>query len=103
MSIVVLMLLFVSIVSGGYNTIVARYHMLDTIAPWLQSVFYLNPKPELIRNIPITYQIHIMSAFAIFGLYPFTLLVHMISVPIPYLARRYIVYRRREPQKGATA
>jgi nitrate reductase gamma subunit len=42
------------------------------------------------------YQIHVLTALALFALWPFTRLVHAFSAPIAYLFRPYIVYRSRE-------
>jgi nitrate reductase gamma subunit len=46
-------------------------------------------------TVPIVYKIHILSALALLGISPFTRLVHIWSVPIFYLLRRPIVFRRQ--------
>jgi nitrate reductase gamma subunit len=37
-----------------------------------------------------------LSALALLGFSPFSRLVHIWSVPVTYLFRRYVVFRRRE-------
>ncbi len=44
---------------------------------------------------PLIYQVHVISAFALYALWPFSRLVHAWSVPVRYLARAPIIYRRR--------
>jgi len=45
--------------------------------------------------VPPSYKLHILSALALLGFSPFTRLVHIWSVPLGYLNRRYILFRRR--------
>jgi nitrate reductase gamma subunit len=48
------------------------------------------------RAVPISFKIHVTLAWALLGLSPFSRLVHIWSVPVTYLFRRYVVFRRRE-------
>jgi nitrate reductase gamma subunit len=47
---------------------------------------------------PLIFQLHTLSAFALFVLWPFSSLVHVFSVPLGYLGRSYIQYRSSNPQ-----
>jgi nitrate reductase gamma subunit len=50
------------------------------------------------------FQVHVLSALLLFAIWPFTRLVHMLTAPIGYLTRPYIVYRSRADQTtGARA
>jgi nitrate reductase gamma subunit len=52
-------------------------------------------------NAPLDYQLHALIGMVLFTLLPFTRLVHMLSAPVAYLFRPYIVYRSRdEAAKG---
>jgi nitrate reductase gamma subunit len=73
----------------------------DTVAPYFRSVFYFQPKPELIDEAPFGFQLHTMAAWLLFAVWPFTRLVHVFSAPLGYLTRPYIVYRSREATAGA--
>jgi nitrate reductase gamma subunit len=72
----------------------------DTVAPYFRSVFYFQPKPELIDAAPIGFQLHTMAAWLLFAVWPFTRLVHVFSAPVGYLTRPYIVYRSRSATAG---
>lgn len=92
------LLLFV-ITAGLANVIYGffeHFDVLHSIAPWLRGILTLTPDPTLVAQVPVRYKIHILSAFALIGFSPFSRLVHIWSVPIPYLFRRWIVFRRRE-------
>ncbi|RKS78904.1 nitrate reductase gamma subunit [Actinomadura pelletieri DSM 43383] len=82
-----------NIVGGGYN-------YRETVSPWFRSVFYLQPDPDLMTGVPILFQLHALSALALFCIWPFTRLVHMLTAPIGYLTRPYIIYRSRDEQLG---
>lgn len=51
-------------------------------------------------GVPILFQLHALSALALFCVWPFTRLVHMLTAPLGYLTRPYIVYRSRDEQLG---
>ncbi|MFS8199657.1 respiratory nitrate reductase subunit gamma [Streptomyces sp. CWNU-52B] len=85
-----------NIVGGGYD-------YRETISPWFRSVFYLRPDPALMTGAPVLFRLHAISALLLFAAWPFTRLVHMLTAPLGYLTRPYIVYRSRDTQLGARA
>jgi len=95
--IVVALLLFV-VTMGTFNAFFMHFDVLHSIAPWIQGIVTLRPDPELMRPVPWTYKAHILAALTLLGFSPFTRLVHIWSVPLTYLYRRFIVFRRREAQ-----
>ena len=46
----------------------------------------------------LIFQLHTLSAFVLFALWPFSSLVHVFSVPLGYLRRSYVQYRSSNPQ-----
>ncbi|GAA2128638.1 hypothetical protein GCM10009727_19400 [Actinomadura napierensis] len=68
---------------------------------WFRSIFYLDLRAGLMSDGPILFQLHVISAMVLFGIGPFTRLVHMLTAPVGYLTRPYIVYRSRDVQLGA--
>lgn len=82
-----------NVVGGGYN-------YRETISPWFRSVFYLQPDPDLMTGTPLLFQLHALSALLLFAFWPFTRLVHMLTAPLGYLTRPYIVYRSRDERLG---
>jgi nitrate reductase gamma subunit len=75
----------------------------ETVSPWFRSIFYLQPKPDLMAAAPLGFQLHALSAWALVAFWPFSRLVHVFSAPIGYLTRPYIVYRSRDPKHGTRA
>jgi len=80
---------------GFYNVVFGHFYVLDTVAPWIRGIVFFQPNPELMLKVPLSYKIHILSAFALLGFSPFSRLVHIWSAPFTYPLRRYIVFRRR--------
>ncbi|GGT07279.1 nitrate reductase subunit gamma [Streptomyces kurssanovii] len=85
------------------NFIGGGYDYRTTISPWFRSIFYLRPDPGLMTGVPLLFQLHALSALALFAIWPFTRLVHMLTAPLGYLTRPYIVYRSRDTQLGTRA
>lgn len=79
------------IIPGGEG-----YDYRETISPWIRSLFILQPRPELMVAVPLSFQLHTLSGFLLFAVWPFTRLVHAFSAPVGYVTRPYIVYRSRE-------
>lgn len=90
--------LLITIVLGLACTITGAfidYNYRTTISPWARSLFVLNPQWQLMRSVPLIYKIHVLCGLAIFGYFPYTRLVHALTLPWQYIFRRFIVYRRR--------
>ncbi len=100
------LLLAAVIAVGTFNTIGINLlgpghdYRLD-VAVWFRSVFWLQPDASLMASAPPTFQLHALLSFALLGIWPFTRLVHVFSVPVGYLARPYVVYRSRGDRPGA--
>jgi len=89
------------IVLGLWATVQANlagdgYDYRETVSPWFRSLFILQPDPGLMAYVPVTFQTHVIAAFALFAFWPFTRLVHAFSAPVGYLTRPYVVYRSRD-------
>lgn len=91
----VLALLLFVVGFGTFNAFFMRYDVVHTIAPWIRSIVTFSPDADLMRPVPWTYKVHILGALTLLGFSPFTRLVHIWSVPITYLVRRFILFRRR--------
>ncbi|WP_068923108.1 respiratory nitrate reductase subunit gamma [Planobispora rosea] len=85
--------LMANIVGGGYD-------YRTTISPWFRSIFYFQPDPALMAGAPLLFQLHALSALLLFAIWPFTRLVHMLTAPVGYLTRPYVVYRSRDEQRA---
>lgn len=79
-----------------YQVFGGGFSYRESISPWIRDLFIFQPKPELMVDVPLLFQLHVISALLLFALWPFTRLVHVFSAPLPYLFRPYIVYRSRD-------
>lgn len=79
----------------GVNLLGGGYDYRQTVAPWFRGLFMLDPDPSLMTGAPLVYQLHALAALSLFALWPFSRLVHAWSVPLAYLRRSPILYRRR--------
>lgn len=91
--------LALAIASGMTGTLMNASGMFDyriTIAPWFRGVLAMSPDPSLMTNIPIIFKLHMFAWMIVAIIFPFTRLVHCLSVPFNYLSRAFIVYRKRD-------
>ena len=96
---VTLGLLLLVVATGFANVVGSLYEHFDiltTVAPWLRGIVTLTPDPTLMLQVPIRFKFHILAVMALIGFWPFSRLVHIWSVPLTYLFRRRILFRRRE-------
>ncbi len=97
---VVILLGMWNTIAGSILTIGGEYNYREGVSVWFRSFLAFDPKPELMGEAPIGFQLHALVAFALFALWPFTRLVHVFSAPVGYLTRPYVVYRSRDARPG---
>jgi nitrate reductase gamma subunit len=105
MDVVLLALLLVQIVSGIYVAIFHRWGSawsLHTAVPYVWSLVKLSPEPQYVSTLPLAARLHILNAWALVAIVPFTRLVHFLVVPIGYLWRPYqlVIWNRRAAGSG---
>ena len=59
------------------------------LSPYLLSIFKLNPQIDAVSAMPWVIKLHVIGAFLIVLLIPFTRLIHFLVAPIPYIWRPY--------------
>ncbi|RJQ66402.1 MAG: respiratory nitrate reductase subunit gamma [Desulfobacteraceae bacterium] len=79
---------------GLYNVLFGHYNVLYTLAPWIRGLVTFVPDAQLMRPVPVSYQIHVLTAWALLAFSPFSRLVHIWSLPLTYVFRPWIVFRR---------
>ncbi|MEQ9545048.1 MAG: respiratory nitrate reductase subunit gamma [Marinobacter sp.] len=88
-------------VTLGLATILPTMGHLDgstmlKFAAWAQGILTLQGGvADYIADVHWIYKTHIFLGLTIFVLFPFTRLVHMLSVPVEYFGRKYQVVRKR--------
>lgn len=83
------------------NALGPGYDYRSTVAAWFRGLFLLDPKPQLMTGAPLIYQIHAMSAWLLFILWPFSRLVHAWSVPWAFFGRPWILFRSHRARRGS--
>jgi nitrate reductase gamma subunit len=61
------------------------------LSPYLWSLIKLDPQPAAVLAMPLVIRAHVVSAFSIFLIFPFTRLVHLLVAPFHYIWRPYQV------------
>lgn len=90
MDYVVLVVIFVSVLSGVLTALFYRYGSYwfpAVMTPYLWSVLALQPRPELIADLPFWTQLHVFNFWVFLAVFPFSRLVHIITVPLGYVLR----------------
>lgn len=100
MDVVLLLVLLIQVVAGLWTAIFYRWGSSWYAAfavPYLYSLIKLDPDISLVVSLPLAVKIHIVGAFVLILLLPFTRLVHMLTFPITYLWRPYqvVIWNRK--------
>lgn len=61
----------------------------SSLTPYLWSIFLLDPKIDVVAAMPVWVQLHIIGAYLIVLLFPFSRLMHALVAPVDYLWRPY--------------
>lgn len=90
-----LLVLFLQVASGVY--IAWRYRWgaawyLHTAVPWLWSLARLQPDTSYMAPLPAIVKFHAVNAFVLVALFPFSRLVHIVSLPVSYAWRPYLLF-----------
>ncbi|MBV1875778.1 MAG: respiratory nitrate reductase subunit gamma [Cycloclasticus sp.] len=97
----ILGLLLVQLILGLLTIVASASHMdgsvMVLLATWAQSIvtFQAVQAAEAMETVGIIYKLHVFVGLTMILVFPFTRLVHIISVPVWYLGRRYQIVRQR--------
>jgi len=105
----ILTILLIQIVSGlwvAYNFRWGSSWFSSVLTPYLRSIFALQPDTSAVVALPWIVKSHIVGAFLIILLIPFSRLVHFLVPPINYLWRPYQqviwYWNKKEVRKSRT-
>jgi nitrate reductase gamma subunit len=73
----------------------APYNYRASISVWWQSLFYLDRNVSAATSAPVIYKLQAIIAWGFWAFFPFSRLLHAWSIPLQYIGRPYILYRRR--------
>jgi len=104
MDLVLLILLLSQVITGIGIAIFVRWGSswyVQTATPYFWSLVTFSPKVAYMASLPLLVKLHAILAFALVAIFPFTRMVHMISVPLAYLWRPYqiVMWHRRRIQQ----
>ncbi|MDU2181369.1 MAG: respiratory nitrate reductase subunit gamma [Veillonella sp.] len=91
--------LTLAIFSGMAGTLLNASGFFDyrvSIGPWFRSLLSFMPDPSLMEGVPFMFKFHMLAWMVVAIIFPFSRLVHCLSVPLNYLTRPFIVYRKRD-------
>jgi len=92
MDVFVYIMLLTQIGTGIWVAYFARWGTVwfaSVLTPYLKSLFLFNPDIAAVTEMPLSVQIHIVSAFVFIGMIPFTRFIHFLVYPFAYLWRDY--------------
>ena len=96
-----LVALLIQVATGVFIAITMRwggFWYLHTVSPWLWSLVSFSPKIQYLASMPLVVKLHAVNAFFLVALFPFSRLVHVVSIPLAYISRPYqlvVWYRQR--------
>jgi nitrate reductase gamma subunit len=99
MDVVVFALLAVTIGTGMavtvLNNVASTIEYRDDVAPWFRSLLIFSPDVDEMAGVHWVLQLHVTLAWLLYGLWPFSRLVHAWSLPVDWFRRSHILYRGR--------
>ena len=98
--ILVLVMLVAQAALGLLTLIPSLQHMDGSVmlelAAWAQGIVtFQSDAASHLEGVSIIYKAHILLGLSLFVVFPFTRLVHILSVPVKYFARSYQIVRQR--------
>jgi nitrate reductase gamma subunit len=104
MDIFVYVILSVMVITGLYTAFFLRWGsswFAQVITPYLRSVFAFNPDTTAVIALPVMVRIHVISAFVLIGMIPFTRFIHFLVYPFSYLWREYqlVIWNKKKKLK----
>lgn len=100
MDVAVFALLAFGVVTGMLATLTNlgdSVHYRESVAPYFRQLFIFDPDPSLMTGggVTLIFQVHVVGAWFLYALWPFSRLVHAFSLPLGYFRRSPIYYRPR--------
>ena len=98
---IVLAVLLTQMVSGVYVAVAYSWGsswFAGVASPYLWSILRLQPDPAAIAAMPFAIKAHVLCAWLLAAVFPFSRLVHVLSVPLPYVWRAPQIVRWYRPR-----
>lgn len=92
MDVLIEVLLLAQVVLGLWTAVGYRWGsswFAADLSPYLFSLFKLDPNIVAVSAMPLVIKLHIINAWAIMAVFPFTRLIHILVAPFHYIPRPY--------------
>lgn len=93
MDVLVFVILLTQIISGllvAYHSRWGSSWFAAFLTPYLRSIFVFDPQMDAIASVnSLSLKVHVISAFTLIGVIPFTRFIHFLVYPVDYLWRSY--------------
>ena len=92
MDVVLELLLLAQVVLGLWIALGFRWGsswFAADLSPYLTSLFTLEPNIVAVSALPLVIKLHIIGAWLIIAIFPFTRLIHVLVAPLHYIRRPY--------------
>ena len=96
--VVVFALLAIGILTGlavTVNNVVDAVNYRETASPWFRSLFALDPDIDAMSGANWVLQVHVMSVWLLYAMWPLSRLVHAWSIPVDWFRRSPVLFRGR--------
>lgn len=105
MDTVVLLVIATQIATGVWIAIGYRwgsYWGTSVFVPYVRSLLRFQPEVAYMSALPLVLKLHVLSFFAFLAVFPFSRLVHIITLPLQYLFRPWqkVIANRERPSAG---
>ncbi|MFQ5557946.1 MAG: respiratory nitrate reductase subunit gamma [Acidimicrobiales bacterium] len=90
MDLVVLTLVVVQVVTGIWVAVGYRWGSFwgtSVFVPYVRSILVVDPRPDYVEALPFVLKLHAFTFWVFVALFPFTRLVHIITLPLGYITR----------------
>lgn len=103
MDLIIELLLLLQVITGlwiAYNFRWGSSWFATVLTPYLRSIFVLQPDISAVKTLPWMTKLHIIGAYVVVLLIPFSRLIHILVAPLHYIGRRYqLVIWNRDRKK----
>lgn len=107
MDLVVLGIVAFQIITGVWIAVGYRwgsYWGTAVFVPYMRSLITFQPDPSYVDPLPLVLKLHALAFFAFLAVFPFTRLVHIITLPLQYFLRPWqkVIADRAAPDPSYT-
>jgi len=105
MDTVVLVVIATQILTGVWIAVGYRwgsYWGTSVFVPYVRSLLKFQPEVGFVSALPLVLKLHVLSFFAFLAVFPFSRLIHIITLPLQYLFRPWqkVIANRDQPSAG---